>query len=108
MPGPKPLSINVLADAIPAPWETSDVVSVNGSLLRLVRAEGVMDWHRHEEDQLFICWQGKFTIDIEGAPAVVLGPGDVYVIPRRARHRTSADGLAYALMSIGDHTIAAG
>jgi len=108
MSGTKPLSIRDAATEIPAPWETRDLVSINDSLLRLVRAEGVMEWHHHEEDQLFICWQGTFTIEVEGTAAVVLNRGDVYVIPRRSRHRTSAHGLAYALMSIGDHTMAAG
>ena len=106
MSGTKPLSINTLAGAIPEPWETRDVASLNDSLLRVVRVEGTMDWHRHEEDQLFVCWRGSFTIDVESAPPVVLNPGDVYVVPRRAMHKTSAGSLAYALMSIGLRTLA--
>jgi mannose-6-phosphate isomerase-like protein (cupin superfamily) len=106
MAGTKPLSITAAAEATSIPWETRDIVSINDSLLRVVRVEGTMDWRRHEEDQLFICWQGMFTIEVEGAVPVVMNPGDVYVIRRRAMHKTSTDGLAYALMSIGVHSMA--
>jgi mannose-6-phosphate isomerase-like protein (cupin superfamily) len=66
------------------------------------------DVHRHEEDQLFICWQGTFTVDLDGASPIVMKPGDVYVIRRHVKHKTSTDGLAYALMSIGVHNMAPG
>jgi quercetin dioxygenase-like cupin family protein len=99
-----PISIPEIARALPASWETGDLVTVNDSVLRVVRVEGVMDWHRHEEDQLFICWEGTFTIEPEGASPVVLKSGDVFVVPRHVRHKTSAASVAYALMSIGVHT----
>ena len=102
----EPVSIPRLAVSLPAPYETRDLVTANDSVLRVVRVEGKMDWHRHEEDQLFICWQGSFSIEIEGSEPVVLGPGDVFVIPRGTRHKTFSDSLSYALMSIGVHNLA--
>lgn len=104
----EPISIPQLAHSLPASWETRDVVSANDSVLRVVRVEGTMDWHRHEEDQLFICWEGAFTIQLEPSELVVLNPGDVFVVPRHTQHKTSASGRAYALMSIGLHTMARG
>ena len=100
------ISIPALARTVTEAWDVRDLVTAADSVLRVVRVEGVMDWHKHEEDQLFICWEGKFTIELEGAPPVELGRGDLYVIPRGVRHKTVAAGLAYALMSIGVHTMA--
>jgi len=107
-PPKEPVSIRRLAESLPGPYETRDLVTANDSVLRVVRVEGAMDWHHHEEDQLFICWQGSFTIEVAGSAPVSLDPGDVLVIPRHTEHRTSAESLAYALMSIGAHTLARG
>ena len=47
---------------------------------------------------MFLCWRGAFRIEIEGADAVTLSEGDLYVVPRGTRHRPVADAVAYALM----------
>ena len=100
------ISITTLARSISTPWEARDLVTANESVLRVFRIEGAMEWHHHEEDQLFVCWDGMFTIEIQGAPAVTLKPGDVFVVPRGLEHTTKADEPAYALMSVGVHTMA--
>lgn len=102
----EPISIRRLADSLSIAWDARDVVTANDSVVRLIRVEGTMDWHHHEEDQLFVCWDGTFTIELEGERAIELKPGDVFVVPRRTEHKTQAPGLAHALMSIGDHTMA--
>ena len=53
-----------------------------------------------------MCWDGTFTVELEGSPAVELKPGDVFVIPRGTGHKTQSNRLAHALMSIGVHTMA--
>ena len=100
----EPLSISRLAESITVPWDARDLVTANDSVFRVLRAEGMMEWHHHEEDQLFLCWSGTFTIEQRGLAAVRLGPGDIFVIPRGVEHTTSADAPAYVLMSIGVHT----
>jgi quercetin dioxygenase-like cupin family protein len=102
----EPLSIPQVARTLPAPWETHDLVSANDSVFRVVRVEGTMGWHRHSEDQLFLCWSGTFKIEMEGLGTVVLNPGDVYVVPRQTSHQTSTETNAVAVMSIGLHTLA--
>ncbi|HSS61367.1 MAG TPA: cupin domain-containing protein [Candidatus Limnocylindrales bacterium] len=102
------VSIAQLARTLLVSWDTRDLVSANESVLRIVRVEGTMDWHRHEEDQLFICWEGRFTIELEGSEVVDLEQGDVFVVPRRTQHKTSSSSVAIALMSIGLHTMARG
>ena len=100
------ISIAKLAQSISIPWDARDVVTANESVLRVLRLEGTMDWHHHEEDQLFVCWEGTFTLELQEERAVTLEAGDVFVIPRGVEHKTRADAPAYALMSIGVHTMA--
>ncbi len=47
---------------------------------------------------MFVCWRGAFRIELDGADAVTLTEGDLYVVPRGMRHRPVADAVAYALV----------
>ncbi|HLJ19077.1 MAG TPA: cupin domain-containing protein [Stellaceae bacterium] len=102
----KPISIPAQARTLDRSWDARDLVTANDSVLRLVRMEGAYDWHRHEEDQLFICWEGTFRVEMAEESPMELGTGDIAVVPSGVPHRIIAIGVAYALMSIGRHTVA--
>jgi mannose-6-phosphate isomerase-like protein (cupin superfamily) len=94
----KPVSINAAVESLPGPWQPRDLAIVNDTALRVARLEGEFPWHAHDEDELFLCWQGSFRIEIEGRESVVLEAGDLFVVPRGARHRPVAEELAHALL----------
>jgi mannose-6-phosphate isomerase-like protein (cupin superfamily) len=53
---------------------------------------GEFVWHAHaDEDELFLVLRGRLRLDFEDRPAVTLGPGECYVVPRGVRHRPVAD-----------------
>jgi mannose-6-phosphate isomerase-like protein (cupin superfamily) len=93
-----PVSITAAVSALSAPWQPHDLVVANGAAFRVAKLEGDFPWHHHDEDEVFLCWDGSFRIEMEGYPPVALGPGDLFVVPRGTRHRPVAEGTAHALL----------
>ena len=92
------LSIAAEAQRLPGPWQPRDLVHVNDAVVRIARLEGEFPWHHHDEDELFLCWDGTFTIEVEGAEPVELGAGDLVVVPKGTRHRPVAERPAHTLL----------
>lgn len=91
-------SIPELVTTLAGPWQPVDVVRVNDAIFRVARLEGEFPWHVHDEDELFLCWDGEFVIELEGAEPVPMKGGDVFVVPRGVRHRPVAARTAHALL----------
>jgi mannose-6-phosphate isomerase-like protein (cupin superfamily) len=81
------------------PWEPHDLAVANDTVIRLARIDGDFPWHAHDEDEVFLCWEGTFRIELEGSAPVEMARGTLFVVPRGTRHRPIADrGPAYALL----------
>jgi mannose-6-phosphate isomerase-like protein (cupin superfamily) len=65
---------------------------VNDSYVKVAKLHGQLAWHKHDaEDELFWVVRGKLRIEYEGGRAVVLGPGDMHVVPRATLHNPVAE-----------------
>jgi quercetin dioxygenase-like cupin family protein len=93
-----PISIAAVVAELPGPFLPRDLVVANDAVVRVARFEGDFPWHHHDEDELFLCWDGSFRIEMEGREPVTLRAGDLFVVPQGLEHRPVADEPAHALM----------
>jgi mannose-6-phosphate isomerase-like protein (cupin superfamily) len=94
----EPVSIEQVISSLPGPWQQRDLAVANDSVVRIARFEGEFPWHEHAEDELFLCWDGSFRIEMEGRDAVTLDRGELFVVPKGTRHRPVAEQTAHVLM----------
>ena len=80
-------------------WRPKVAARLNGQELKLVKFAGVFPWHHHEnEDELFLVWRGRMTIEFRDQPPVILGVGELCVVPCGTEHRTLAESEAEVLI----------
>jgi mannose-6-phosphate isomerase-like protein (cupin superfamily) len=72
-------------------WSPKIIARVNDTDVKLVKVEGdQFPWHTHEgEDELFLVLAGELIIETREGE-VVLGPGELAVVPKGVEHRTLA------------------
>jgi mannose-6-phosphate isomerase-like protein (cupin superfamily) len=71
-------------------WSPKIVAQANGWEFKLVKVQGAFVWHHHEVDEVFMVVSGRLRIHLEGLPTAVVGPGEIFVVPRGVRHRPEA------------------
>ena len=72
---------------------------LNDYKLEVVKARGEFVWHRHDDtDDFFLVVAGELTIQLRDRDDVVLGPGELFVVPRGVEHCPRADEEAHVLL----------
>ncbi len=71
---------------IDALWTQKKIAGLNDYEIKLAKLKGEFVWHTHPEtDELFVVISGRLTIQLREGD-VVLGPGELYVVPRGVEH----------------------
>src|SRR5258707_12386534 len=66
------------------------IAQMNDYQFKLARAEGDFVWHSHEEtDETFLVIEGELIIEFRDG-RVVLGPGEMFVVPKGKEHKPFA------------------
>jgi mannose-6-phosphate isomerase-like protein (cupin superfamily) len=72
-------------------WRPKVAARLNGQEVKLIKAQGVFPWHKHErEDEMFLVWRGVFQVEFRDR-LVTLNPGELLVVPAGVEHRTMAE-----------------
>jgi len=70
----------------------------NGHDLMVVKVKGPFTWHKHDDtDDFFLVLKGRLTIQMREGN-VVLGPGELFVVPRGVEHCPVAEEEAHVLL----------
>jgi|HubBroStandDraft_4_1064222.scaffolds.fasta_scaffold90299_3 mannose-6-phosphate isomerase-like protein (cupin superfamily) len=79
-------------------WSPKVVARLNDYEIKVVKVQGEFVWHTHEDtDELFLVTSGELTIRMHDGD-VVLGPGQLLVVPRGVEHCPVADGEVQAIL----------
>ncbi len=71
-------------------WSPKAVATLGDYEVKVVRIKGEFVWHTHEDtDELFLVVAGELTIALRDRD-VVLGPGQLFVVPRGVEHCSRA------------------
>src|SRR3954468_6520335 len=90
-----------LADAcerLDAPFRPLIVAEYNDNKVTVAKTEGEFVWHKHDDtDDFFLVLSGELTIQLRDRN-VVLGPGELFVVPRGVEHRPRSEHGAEILL----------
>ena len=95
----EPVDLHAKLAAIDEPWSPRIVAHYNDNKVFLAKAKGEFVWHAHPEtDDLFLVLEGELTIELPDGGEVVLGPGELFVVPKGVEHRPRSEHGASLLL----------
>jgi mannose-6-phosphate isomerase-like protein (cupin superfamily) len=87
----EPVNLDAMLARFSEHWSPKKIAQVNDYDVRIVKLQGEFTWHRHADtDEFFLVLDGRLTIQIPDRD-VVLGPGELFVVPRGVEHCPRAD-----------------
>jgi len=79
-------------------YRPKTVGQFNGHDLMVVKVKGPFTWHKHDDtDDFFLVLKGRLTIRMREGN-VVLGPRELFVVPRGVEHCPVAEEEAHVLL----------
>ena len=79
-------------------WSPRTVARLNEYDIMVVKVQGEFVWHKHDDtDDFFLVLKGRLTLRLHDRD-VVLGPGELFVVPRGIEHQTRAEEETHLLL----------
>ena len=79
-------------------WSPRTVTGFNGHDIMVVKVQGEFIWHKHDDtDDFFLVLKGRLTIRLRDRH-VVLGPGELFVVPSGIEHQPFAEEETHLLL----------
>lgn len=84
-------------------WSPKIIGELNGQHVKLAKFAGEFVWHKHDaEDELFLVVKGEMRMGYRDAAGreseLVLGEGEMVIVPRGVEHRPSAESECAVLL----------
>ncbi len=91
MAGMDPVNVDAMLARFAEHWSPKKIAQINDYDVRIVKLQGDFTWHKHDDtEELFLVLSGELTIQMRDRD-VVLGPRELFVVPRGAEHCPRAD-----------------
>jgi mannose-6-phosphate isomerase-like protein (cupin superfamily) len=85
---PRPLDLEQAFATFEESFAPRIAATVNDYDVKIARLDGPYVWHAHPEtDEFFLVLAGTLTIELEGGDPVVLGPHQLFTVPKGRKHR---------------------
>jgi mannose-6-phosphate isomerase-like protein (cupin superfamily) len=85
------VSLEAALGRVQEQWSPKVIARFDDYYLKVAKVQGSLAWHAHEhEDEVFLVLKGTLTIEMKDK-AVVLRPGELYVVPKGVQHNPVAD-----------------
>ena len=94
----EPIRLSEKLSRISEYWSPRVVGELNGQHVKLAKLKGAFLWHHHQnEDELFLVLGGTLELELRDG-TVILGPGEMYIVPRGVEHRPVAREEVHLLL----------
>jgi mannose-6-phosphate isomerase-like protein (cupin superfamily) len=79
-------------------WSLRTVAQLNNYDVMVVKVRNEFVWHRHDDtDDFFLVLKGTLDIELRDR-SVMLGPGEIYIVPKGVEHRPVAREEVHLLL----------
>ncbi len=79
-------------------WSPKIIANFNDYDVMVVKAKGEFNWHSHpDSDDFFLVMKGNLRIEMRDGD-VVLGPGEMFIVPKNIEHRPVAEDEVQLLL----------
>lgn len=79
-------------DSIEKYWTQKIVGEANGTMFKLAKGLGEINWHKHDDqDEVFIVFKGNLKIRLRDREDVNLHEGEMFIVPKGVEHAPKAD-----------------
>ncbi len=96
--GMEAVSLDAMLARFAEHWSPKKIAQVNDYDVRIVKIQGEFTWHRHADtDEFFLVLDGRLIIQMRDRD-VVLGPRELFVVPRGVEHCPRADDETAVLL----------
>ena len=94
----KPINLHEKFSRFSERWTPKVIAQMNDYHFKLVKLQGEFVWHDHADtDEVFLVLEGSMIIHFRDED-VLVGPGEMFVVPRGEEHKTSAKSECKALL----------